>query len=226
MDEKLIVRSIRAARRKKKLSLAKLSALAGLSTGYLSKLERSEKAPPISTLSKIALALDLDLASLLREHADPFEDVPLAIVRKGERKIVKTRGSLYGYEYEALAYNKPGKNMEAFIISPGFDERIDFQRDEEEFQHDGEEFMYILEGVHEFRYGGEKYVLRKGDSIYFDSRIPHAGRSLGKRKARILTVMYFYKKISYPIQATERENDAVRGTRNPADLKGSSRRRA
>ena len=177
MDEKIIAKTIRTTRRKKKLSLAKLSALAGLSTGYLSKLERSEKAPPLSTLSKIALALDLDLASLLKEDADLFEDVPLAIVRKGERKTVKTRGALYGYEYEALAYNKPGKNMEAFIISPTFGEEI-------EFQHDGEEFMYVLEGVHEFRYGGQKYVLRKGDSIYYEARIPHSGRSLGKKKAK------------------------------------------
>jgi transcriptional regulator with XRE-family HTH domain len=192
MDEKLIARSIRTARLKKKLSLEKLSALSGLSTGYLSKVERSEKAPPLSTLSKIALALDIDLANLLMEDADFFEDVPLAIVRKGERKIVKTRGSLYGYEYEALAYNKPGKNMEAFIISPAFDEEI-------EFQHDGEEFMYVLDGVHEFRYGGERYVLKQGDSIYYDARIAHSGRSLGKRKARILTVMYSYKKTSYPV---------------------------
>lgn len=208
MDEKIIAKTIRTTRRKKKLSLAMLSALAGISTGYLSKLERSEKAPPISTLSKIALALDLDLASLLMEETDVFEDLPLAIVRKNERRIVRTKGSLYGYEYEALAYNKPGKNMEAFIISPAFDEKIDFQHGGEDFQHDGEEFMFVLEGTHEFSYGGEKYILRKGDSIYFDSRIPHAGRSLGKKKARILTVMYFYKKTPYPIQIKQRKKDA------------------
>jgi transcriptional regulator with XRE-family HTH domain len=207
MDEEVIAKTIRTTRRKKKLSLAKLATLADISTGYLSKLERSEKAPPISTLSKIALALDLDLASLLREETDVFEDLPLAIVRKNERRIVKTKGSLYGYEYEALAYNKPGKNMEAFIISPAFDEKIDLLHGGEEFQHDGEEFMFVLEGTHEFIYGGEKYVLRKGDSIYFDSRIPHAGRSLGKKKARILTVMYFYKKTPYPIQLGERKKD-------------------
>ena len=164
MDEKIISRSIRNARLRKKLSLEKLSDLSGLSPGYISKVERSEKAPPLSTLSKIALALDVDLAHLLREEADVLDDVPLAIVRKDKRKTVKTRGSLYGYQYEALAYNKPGKNMEAFIISPAFDEKI-------AFQHDGEEFMYVLEGVHEFMYGGEKHILRKGDTIYYDARV-------------------------------------------------------
>lgn len=218
MDEKVIAKTIRTTRLKKKLSLAKLSALAGISTGYLSKLERSEKAPPISTLSKIALALDLDLTSLLREDTDFFEDVPLAIVRKGERKTVKTRGALYGYEYEALAHNKPAKNMEPFIISPAFGEEI-------EFQHDGEEFMYVLEGVHEFKYGGQKYVLRKGDSIYYESSIPHSGRSLGKKKARVLAVMYSYKKTPYPVQTAEREDDAGSKTRSPADRNEPSRKR-
>jgi transcriptional regulator with XRE-family HTH domain len=219
MDEKIISRSIRNARLRKKLSLEKLSDLSGLSPGYISKVERSEKAPPLSTLSKIALALDVDLAHLLREEADVLDDVPLAIVRKDKRKTVKTRGSLYGYQYEALAYNKPGKNMEAFIISPAFDEKI-------AFQHDGEEFMYVLEGVHEFMYGGEKHILRKGDSIYYDARVPHSGRSLGKKKAKILAVMYSYKKISYPIQAAERENDVVRTSPNSAGSKRSARRRA
>ena len=219
MDEKIISRSIRNARLRKKLSLEKLSDLSGLSPGYISKVERSEKAPPLSTLSKIALALDVDLAHLLREEADVLDDVPLAIVRKDKRKTVKTRGSLYGYQYEALAYNKPGKNMEAFIISPAFDEKI-------AFQHDGEEFMYVLEGVHEFMYGGEKHILRKGDTIYYDARVPHSGRSLGKKKAKILAVMYSYKKISYPIQAAERENDVVRTSPNSAGSKRSTRKRA
>jgi transcriptional regulator with XRE-family HTH domain len=209
MDEKLISRSIRKARHKKKLSLERLSELSGLSPGYLSKVERSEKAPPISTLSKIALALDVDLPLLLGEESSMLEDVPLAIVRKDKTKIVSTKGTLYGYQYEALAYNKPGKNMEAFIISPAFDEKI-------LFQHDGEEFMYVLEGVHEFNYGGEKHVLRKGDSIYYDARIPHSGRSLGKKRARILAVMYSYKKTVYPGQIPQRESDAGYAGRIPA----------
>ena len=219
MDERLISRSIRQVRLKKKLSLEKLSDLSGLSPGYLSKVERAEKAPPLSTLSRIALALDVDLAHLLREETDVLEDVPLAIVRKDKRKIVVTKGSLYGYQYEALAHNKPGKNMEAFIISPAFDEKI-------AFQHDGEEFMFVLEGVHEFMYGGEKYVLRKGDSIYYDARIPHSGRSLGKKRAKILAVMYSYKKTPYPVQAAERADDTAYATRDSTDKKGSSRKSA
>jgi transcriptional regulator with XRE-family HTH domain len=187
MDEKSIARNIKALRLNKKMSLDILSHLTGLTKGYLSKIERSHKAPPLSTLNKIASTLDVDVTFFLKENTEEVIDTNLAVVRKGERKKVITEGSLYGYEYEALAYNKPGKNMEPFILSPALNK-------EATFQHDGEEFMYVLEGRHEFTYNGKKYVLKRGDSIYFDSRIPHSGRSLGDKKAKILTVIYSYKR--------------------------------
>jgi mannose-6-phosphate isomerase-like protein (cupin superfamily) len=164
--------------------------MAGLSPGYLSKIERSDKGPPISTLSNIASALGVDLSDLLIEDTDPLKDSNLAIVRKDKRKIVQTKGSFYGYEYEALAYNKLFKNMEPFIISPAFDK-------ETTFLHEGEEYHFILEGTVEFHYEGQKYVLNEGDSLYFDSGLPHTGISIGKKKARILAVLYPYKKKPY-----------------------------
>jgi len=54
--------------------------------------------------------------------------------------------------------------------------------------------MYVLEGTHEFAYGDQKYILKEGDSIYFDSSVSHSGRSLGKKKAKILAVLYSYKR--------------------------------
>jgi transcriptional regulator with XRE-family HTH domain len=187
MNERSIAKNIKALRTGKKMSLEKLSHLTGLTKGYLSKIERSHKAPPLSTLNKIALTMDVDVTYFLKENEEEVSNTRLAIVKKGDRKKVVTKGSLYGYEYEALAYNKPGKNMEPFIISPALNK-------ETTFQHDGEEFMYVLEGKHEFNYDGKKYILKKGDSIYFDSRIPHSGRSLGGKKARILTIIYSYKR--------------------------------
>jgi mannose-6-phosphate isomerase-like protein (cupin superfamily) len=77
--------------------------------------------------------------------------------------------------------------MEPYIIMPAF-------REKGVFSHEGEEFMYVLEGRHEFIYNGKKYLLHEGDSIYFDSIVPHTGRSVGKKKAKILAVMYSYKR--------------------------------
>jgi mannose-6-phosphate isomerase-like protein (cupin superfamily) len=55
--------------------------------------------------------------------------------------------------------------------------------------------MYVLEGTHELVYGGERFIMRKGDSVYFDASVPHTGVSIGKRKARLLAVMYNYKRL-------------------------------
>jgi transcriptional regulator with XRE-family HTH domain len=186
MDEKQIARNIKKIRLSKRLSQEKLGELSGLTKGYISKIEKSDKAPPLSTLSKIAHALDVDITILAAEDLESPEDVNLCIVRKGEGKKISS-ATLVGYHYEALAYKKSGKNMEPFFLMPAFDE-------EAIFSHEGEEFMYTLEGVHEFIYDNRKYVLNEGDSIYFDSRIPHTGRSIGTQRAKILAVMYSYKR--------------------------------
>jgi transcriptional regulator with XRE-family HTH domain len=193
MDETLIADNIKTLRKQKKITLQELANVTGLTKGYLSKVERSKKAPPYSTLNKIAMALGVDAAFLLGEQLNESADTRLSFTRKGEGKIVDmvkslSEGSLYGYGYEALAVDKPGKNMEPYIIEPAFDE-------DAVFQHEGEEFMYVLEGRHELLYGGRNYLMEKGDCVYFDATVPHTGRSLGKKKAKLLAVMYNYKRL-------------------------------
>ena len=186
MDEKQIAKNIKKIRLKSNMSQERLAELSGLTKGYISKIEKSDKAPPLSTLSKIASALNVDITIVSAEYLESPEDMSLCIVRKGEGKKISS-ATLEGYHYEALAYKKSGKNMEPFILMPGFDEKAIFS-------HEGEEFIYTLEGVHEFIYDNKKYILNEGDSIYFDSIIPHTGRSIGKQKAKILAVMYSYKR--------------------------------
>ena len=186
MDEKQIGKNIQKIRIESNISQERLAEISGLTKGYISKIEKSDKAPPLSTLSKIAHALNVDITILMAEDLESPEDVNLCLVRKGEGKKISS-ATLGGYHYEALAYRKTGKNMEPFILMPAFDEKAIFI-------HDGEEFMYTLDGVHEFTYNNKKYILHEGDSVYFDSRIPHTGRSIGKQKAKILAVMYSYKR--------------------------------
>jgi transcriptional regulator with XRE-family HTH domain len=192
MREDLIAENIKTLRKQKKITLQDLADLTGLTKGYLSKIERSKKAPPYSTLNKIAIALGVDAAFLLGERLDKSNDSRISFTKKNRGKSVSmmsslSEGSLYGYAYEALASDKPGKNMEPYIIEPAFGE-------EAIFQHEGEEFMYVLEGTHEFIYDGEKYLMKEGDSVYFDATVPHTGRSVGKKKAKLLAVMYNYKR--------------------------------
>ena len=187
IDEKQVAKNIRRFRLNKKMSLEELARLSGLTKGYVSKIENSGKAPPFSTLIRIARALDTDTSLFLANDSEIPEDLRLCVVRSNERKEVASRGTLYGYHYEALAHKKIGKNMEPYIITAAFDEKG-------VFSHEGEEFIYVLEGVHEFMYDGKKYLLKKGDSVYFDSIVPHSGRSVGKRTSRLLAVMYSYKR--------------------------------
>jgi transcriptional regulator with XRE-family HTH domain len=193
MHEELIASNIKMVRKNRKMTLDQLAALTGLTKGYLSKIERSKKAPPYSTINKIAVAFGVDAASLIGERFSKTKESKISFTRKGHGRIVPivrslSEGSLYGYSYEALAVDKGGKNMEPYIIEPAFGE-------EAIFEHEGEEFMYVLEGTHELVYGGERFIMRKGDSVYFDATVPHTGISLGKRKARLLAVMYNYRRL-------------------------------
>jgi len=192
MGEESIAKNIGNLRKKRKITLDKLADLTGLTKGYLSKIERSKKAPPYSTLNKIAIALGTEAAFFLGENPQESTDKTISFTKKARGKVIKSvgslaEGSLYGYNYEALASDKSGKNMEPFIIEPAFEE-------EAIFQHEGEEFMYVLEGKHELIYNGDRYIMEKGDSVYFDANVPHTGRSLGKKKAKLLAVMYNYRR--------------------------------
>ena len=192
MGEEIIARNINTLRKKRKMTLEKLAELTGLTKGYLSKIERSRKAPPYSTLNKIAVAFGADPAFFLEENYRDKKETQISFTKKGRGKIIRSvgslaEGSLYGYGYEALASDKSGKNMEPFIIEPSFDE-------EATFQHEGEEFMYVLEGKHELIYDGRRYIMERGDCVYFDAAVPHTGKSLGKKKARLLAIMYNYRR--------------------------------
>lgn len=187
MDEKIISQNIKTLRTKKKLTLQDLARRTGLTKGYLSKVERSEKAPPYSTLTRIAGALDVEVTTILARDIAPLEDVRLCLSRAKERTLIRRSEQFAGYDYEILADNKPGKNMEPFIIHAPFDIP-------KMYTHEGEECIYVLEGRLEFLYGEETYILEPGDNVYFDSCIPHAGKSLGDTNARLLVVIYFYKR--------------------------------
>jgi transcriptional regulator with XRE-family HTH domain len=186
MDESQIAKNIKSTRLNKKMSQGALADLCGFTKGYISRIEKSDKPPPFTTLDKIAKALNVDLTLLLSEETELPRDTQLCIVRKDEAKKISAT-NLHGYHYIALAHKKSGKNMEPFIIMPAFDE-------EAIFSHEGEEFMYVLEGTHELIYNDKGYILREGDSVYFDSIIPHTGRSIGEKRAKVLTVLYSYKR--------------------------------
>ena len=186
MDEKSISENIKRLRTQRKMTLQDLAARTGLTKGYLSKVERSRKAPPYSTLTKISAALGIEITALLAGDSPP-RDVRLFLSRGNTRELIRETDQFAGYDYEILADGKAGKNMEPFIIHAPWEIT-------RTYSHEGEENIYVMEGRLEFHYGDEVMVLNAGDNIYFDSVVPHVGRSLGNRKARLMVVIYFYKR--------------------------------
>lgn len=187
MDERVIAANIKKIRMARKVTLQELADRTGLTKGYLSKVERSEKAPPYSTLSKIAGALGFEITDILKDEIGAPQDQALFFAKKADGKIIRESSHYVGYDYEILASGKPGKNMEPFII---------YAPDEftSMFRHEGEEFIYVLEGQMEFRYGEQTIIMEAGDHAYFDSCVPHAGRSIGDQRAKLIVVIYFYKR--------------------------------
>jgi transcriptional regulator with XRE-family HTH domain len=182
MDELKIGRKIRQIRLQNKLTLEKVAERTGFTKSYLSMIESGKKSPPIASLSKIAKALDLDIAAFF-DRKSPEDS--LSLVREKEREVVVRDGTIFGYRYESIAPTKRRKKMEPFVITlPSRSKEGDF------FDHEGEELLYILEGETDFFYGEKKYLLKQGDCIYFDASVPHRGEGVGRKKAKALVVIF------------------------------------
>jgi len=181
-----IGKKIRELRKKGGFVLQDLSDRTGLSKPLLSQIEKETVSPPIATLLKISKALNTNISFFFQ---DDGSEEKVIVVRKDESKVIDSRyfgREESGYYYEALAFKKPQKYMEPFLV--------EFKRKRVDqlsyFSHDGEEFIYLLEGTLEFRTENQQYILQPGDSLYFESSIPHAYRALERRNAKALSVIY------------------------------------
>ena len=187
LNEKEVILKIQSLRKSRDITLDQLAKMTGLTKGYLSQIENSTKTPPFSTLDKIAYALGVDITYFFVDSKNEQIDAKITVVEPEERKKVAPGGLRRGYGYESLAYKKAGKNMEPYLITVDSHGRGSFK-------HDGEEFLFILEGTLAFSFGGEKYILKPGDSIYFDSGIEHSGHASGDEKVKMLCVIYNYRR--------------------------------
>jgi transcriptional regulator with XRE-family HTH domain len=186
MEKLYIGKKIRHLRRGSDLTLQELSKRTGLSAPLLSLVEKGSVSPPIATLLKISKALNINIGFFFQE-GNVEEDVTL--VRKDESKVIDSRyfgREESGYYYESLAYKKSSKAMEPFLV--------EFKRKSLDklsyYSHEGEEFIYLIDGRLEFRTKKEAYLLNAGDSLYFASSTPHAYRSLERTNAKALVVVY------------------------------------
>jgi transcriptional regulator with XRE-family HTH domain len=180
--EREIAQRIRDKRLSLGWSLDKLAQVTGLSKSYLSQIENCEKNPPISTLTKIAFGLGENVVTLISGEPPPAETNKFTVVRASERRPITHLGAAPGSMYEAVAYKRPDRLMDSYIVTVSHD------LPEKQLMHQGQEIAFALEGRHQFYYDGQTYEIEPGDCTYFDSDRPHMARSLGEKPAKVLVV--------------------------------------
>jgi len=185
-EEIRVGEKIKVLRERKGLSLKDLADSTGFSTALLSQMENHLVSPSLGTMIKLARAMGVKVGDFLGET----EGEPFTIVRKDERKNVSRfaskDGVKYGYSYESLGFDKKDRHMEPFIVTlePATVKAMKTS------VHEGEEFIFVLEGEMEVILGSHTDVLYPGDSIYYDSTIPHRVQCHQDKITRILAVLY------------------------------------
>jgi len=179
MNEQIIAKRIRKLRQESGLTVTAAAKKADLTKSALSKIETAQISPPISTLIRIAKALSVPLVEFFIDE----QNSPVCVFTpKNTGQIVNHQGSQFGYRYEALALNKRNKYVEPFVLT------IEPGDPPGEFFHKGQEFIYMLAGVMDFTVGDNTYMMRTGDSIYFDSEVKHKTQVVGKKTVKFVTV--------------------------------------
>ena len=182
IPEEELGKRIKKFRLQRKLSLQDLAEKTGFTKGYLSKVENSSKAPPVSTLAMVAKALNVTISEILGEEK---KEDSICLVKMAERPLIARSGSTFGYSYQALAQPYIQKHMEPYILAFPIHPKAS-----PHFQHKGEEFMYVIEGTMKFFYGEKELMVEEGDCIYFDAAFPHYGVCQGEKGVKCLMVIY------------------------------------
>lgn len=178
---------IKLIRNKRKISIEELALRSNLDIDQISLIEENKIIPSLAPLIKIARSLGVRLGTFIDETEQLGPVVTLAEEKlKGASFSNKNKKARSHMDFFALASDKAGRHMEPFIvdIKPG---------DENDFMlssHEGEEFIYVLEGTIEVYYGKEIYVLNVGDSIYYDSIVNHNLHAYQNKIAKIIAVVY------------------------------------
>ena len=180
--ESEIGKRIRMSRINRRFTLEQLANQTGFTKGYLSRIEKSEKSPPLSTLGIIARVLGITISFLVGEEE---QQTSFGMVKKGERPLIARRGTAFEYAYEAVAHTFPNKKMEPYILTLPLT-----PKKKTIAQHEGEELLFVLEGTMKFLHGNREYIVEEGDCIYFDSSFPHFGESAGRKEAKCFMVIY------------------------------------
>lgn len=182
---------IKSLRESGGMSLKELADRSGISETLLSRMEAHEISPPLGNIISLAKVFEVPVGDFFGESGDS----PFSITRSGDRATVTRFGSTSnessGYTYQGLGQQKRNRQMEPFLVTlnPADPEKVEANR------HIGEEFIFVLQGRVEVSILDHKDILNPGDSIYYDSNVPHKISSHGDEPATILAVIYAKEEI-------------------------------
>jgi transcriptional regulator with XRE-family HTH domain len=173
------------------ISREDLSGRSGVPEALISRIEDDGHIPDLAPLIKIARGLGVRLGTLL----DDNDQLGPVICRAGEAASgsrfktglpdsADADAGHHGMSFNALAADKNGRHMEPFIVT------IEPDAQQEKSTHEGEEFIYVMEGALALDYGTTKETLNTGDSVYYDSIVPHKVYSANSEPVKILAVIY------------------------------------
>lgn len=168
-------KKIKKIRLEKKISLDCVANETGCSIDSLKQIESGKEIPPVGTLMQIARALKIDSGFLLREQESNLKSRIKAYTKRTD-----------SYAYTTLTPGAENKHLKAFLVT------IDALKEHKGvgYQHEGEEFVYVLSGKIEVTVGEHLNTLKKGDSLHFNSAIRHQLKNIAKEKAELLVVIY------------------------------------
>lgn len=185
---KIIGIKIMNLRESKQLTIGEVAERSGLTTEQVSRIENNIDFPSLSPLIKIARVLGVRLGTFLDDQPELGPVICRSADADEANSIGFTNNQQTGkkhMDYHALSQGKSGRHMEPFLID------VDPTNDGFELSsHEGEEFIYVLEGTVEVVYGQKTHVLNAGDSIYYDSIVAHHVHAIESNTARILGVIY------------------------------------
>jgi transcriptional regulator with XRE-family HTH domain len=178
-----IGRRLKSLREEKGISLEDLSSRTGFEADLLAKIESSEVSPQLGTVMKLSKSLDAAFGQVISGAGDK----PYSITRMKDQKAVSRstsgKGQKHVYSYKSLAPEVKGRSMEPLIV------QLQETSEKETSIHEGEEFVYVLNGTVALELAEDHFELEPGDSAYYLSNTPHwiAAKS---GKATILAVIY------------------------------------
>ncbi len=180
-----IGRQVRVFRKGLGMTVVEVARLGKLSPGMLSKIEHGQTSASLSTLQNLAGALNVPVTSLFRQFEEERDS---SFVKAGEGIEIERRGTRAGHHYRLLGHTVGGSvTVEPYLIT--LSEKSDVFPI---FQHQGVEFVHLLEGELDYRHGDQIYLMSAGDSLFFDADAPHGPENLRKLPIKFLSV------ISYP----------------------------